>query len=207
MPCTAVPMVTTGTRSSCSEMTDGSASGTFKASSPSTRLASDLVSSPRARRSPVRPNGVEQQVVTLLGRDLLDALDDGGKEPAGHPGRDQPDRIGTTGGQRCRRWRGKYPSCCAASSTASRVLADTPGRPRSARDTVAGENPDNAATSTMPAGSNGGPDMAFCLPILFPAQPLTPPASSPRTKYRCRPMNTANGTTIEMNAPADSNSH
>ena len=67
---------------------------------------------------------------------------------------------------------GKYPSCCAASSTASLVLADTPGRPRSARDTVAGENPDNAATSTMPAGSNVGPDMAFCLPILFLASAL-----------------------------------
>ena len=54
---------------------------------------------------------------------------------------------------------GKYPSWLAASSTATRVVADTPGSPRSARDTVAGENPDSAATSTMPAGSNVGPDM------------------------------------------------
>ena len=76
---------------------------------------------------------------------------------------------------------GKYPSWLAASSTASRVVADTPGSPRSARDTVAGENPDSAATSTMPAGSNVGPDMS----VLFRSwadQPLTPPASRPRTK-------------------------
>ena len=43
-----------------------------------------------------------------------------------------------------------YPRVAAACSTFCLVDADTPGRPRSARETVAGETPASAATSTMP---------------------------------------------------------
>ena len=50
---------------------------------------------------------------------------------------------------------GAYPSSAAAACTRARVGADTPGLPRSARDTVAGDTWARAATSTMPTGPVG----------------------------------------------------
>ena len=44
-----------------------------------------------------------------------------------------------------------YPSSSAARRTAARVLSDTFGRPRSARETVAVDTPVARATSSMPS--------------------------------------------------------
>ena len=47
----------------------------------------------------VHADGIEQQVVALLGEHFLGALDHGGEEPAGDPRRDDADRVGAPGGQ------------------------------------------------------------------------------------------------------------
>ena len=162
MPSTAVPTVTTGTRRSRSET-----NGLVGQRNVQRQQAVD----PFGQRSGVQtagapttghPDRVQQQVVALLREDLLGALDDGREEPPGHPGRDDADGIGSSGGQGGRRRRREVSELTGRLlRPPARVVADTPGSPRSARDTVAGENPDSAATSTMPAGSKVGPDMSI----------------------------------------------
>ena len=139
----------------------------------------------------------EDDVVAAGPQALLDRADQGREEPPGQERRDDRDDAGAPGGERRRRGGGHVVQVLRHPQHALPGLGRDPVKPPKGAGDRGDRDPGH------PRHIGDGADLSFLSP--GPGrQPFSPPASRPRTKYRCRARNTTSGTIIEMNAPADS---